>query len=1177
MGIACQGPQPAESVARRQSAVTLDFGSCSKKRVAVTVGGDHSCALRSDHTVECWGNAVERGNDPNLPDPPFDTPAPVVNLTDASSIAAGSAHTCALIDDGTVKCWGTNFDGQIGNAGAAGTAGTPLTVSNLTGATAIASSASSEHNCALLGDGTVSCWGKGTSGQLGQGMNVGSHVPVPVAGLSQVTALAVGGAHTCALISGGTVKCWGSNFNGQLGSGTVGSPDQLAPTTVPGLGGVTQLLAGDQFTCALLSGGTVTCWGDNTYHELGTTGASRTTTATVGGLSNVVDLFLGGNSACAVTSAGAALCWGDDGAGQLGNATPQPDFITPTAIANLVDVSSVAVSVTHGCAVKTDGTAWCWGSGGSGTLGAGPSVFNSGVPVQVLSNGAFTAAATLCRRSVGPCDAPEACTGTTPDCPADTFAPAGSTCRLGPDVCDPTEVCDGMSGLCPPDVVLPFCAVVPVGTNVQVDVDGPVGIGTHFRYRFGTVTAGGSFTVSGGSVVPPNVAPAFILNWGSQPLSYWQFHTTAVTAAPFDVCITYDAAAVPGDPQLLALELAVPASGQPTVATSVDTINHLACATTNLQPLTGAAGSAGSAGAAGSTGSAGTSGAAIGAPCTTVADCVPGAFCTDGSCCDSACGDSDDGDCQVCSAAKGASASGTCTLLGSTHMCRAGSGNVCDLGGFCAGGPDCPTTNTPASTTTCYTRPSGDQCASQEATLTCGSGLMCPAPTAWQPGGCGAQDSTSLEVTLHDDAVPPGTVTVQFTDVYNGTISVTRATGCPSATGFTFPPSRDPTVDPASIYWDLNAEPPLDCSMGNVEVCVTYPQEWFGPSEDPMEQYLQLRHGTSSAQINSTTCDPTAAAWAYLPQSRPVDTVNNVVCANTCSLSPFALMIPASLAQIPTVQPHAPIVAEATSAMGAVVTYTASATDLKDGMLLPNCLPASGNVFPIGTTNVTCTATNSDHLKGTGTFTVIVADTKGPVFTNVPASPIVAFATSTAGAKVTYAPPTAMDAVDGKAAVKCLPAAGSTFAPGKTTVTCNASDKHGHAAPPATFTVWVQYQAPADGTFFLLPIRPNGSSIFRIGRPVPVRFKLNGASACITNLQAKLVVTKISSTIQGSILDASDETVDDTDLLFKYRALFKWYAYRWKTSNQTQGTYRLEAVLGDGVTHQINVSLKAAK
>jgi hypothetical protein len=191
------------------------------------------------------------------------------------------------------------------------------------------------------------------------------------------------------------------------------------------------------------------------------------------------------------------------------------------------------------------------------------------------------------------------------------------------------------------------------------------------------------------------------------------------------------------------------------------------------------------------------------------------------------------------------------------------------------------------------------------------------------------------------------------------------------------------------------------------------------------------------------------------------------------------------------------------------------------------------------------------------------------VWTNVPASPVVAYATSTSGAKVTYTKPTAKNGST-VLNVSCTPSSGSTFIPGKTTVTCTATG----ATSQATFTVWVQYQAPTDGAFWLFPLKADGSSVFCIGKPVPARFKLTGASANITNLTATLKVTKISSTVPSAINSTSDETVDDTDFIFKYRSLLKWYAYRWKSSNQAQGTYRLEAVLGDGVTHEINVGLR---
>jgi hypothetical protein len=232
--------------------------------------------------------------------------------------------------------------------------------------------------------------------------------------------------------------------------------------------------------------------------------------------------------------------------------------------------------------------------------------------------------------------------------------------------------------------------------------------------------------------------------------------------------------------------------------------------------------------------------------------------------------------------------------------------------------------------------------------------------------------------------------------------------------------------------------------------------------------------------------------------------------------------------------------------------------------------------FPDGALSLRASASDFEGNASADSTRQLVVDNTPPVFSNVPPSPLIAFATSTAGAKVTYAKPTATDARNGTRPVTCTPEPGGQFALKQTPVTCTALDNIGNRGT-ATFTVSVQYQAPTDGTFFLFPIRPNGSSIFRIGRPVPVRFKLTGASAAITNLTARLFVTKISNAIQGTAEDVSDENDADTDFVFKYRPVLRWYAYRWRTMDQAQGTYQLKADLGDGVVHSINVSLRAAR
>ena len=202
------------------------------------------------------------------------------------------------------------------------------------------------------------------------------------------------------------------------------------------------------------------------------------------------------------------------------------------------------------------------------------------------------------------------------------------------------------------------------------------------------------------------------------------------------------------------------------------------------------------------------------------------------------------------------------------------------------------------------------------------------------------------------------------------------------------------------------------------------------------------------------------------------------------------------------------------------------------------------------------------------------ADTTPPVFGNLPPDPLIAYAKSTTGATVNFAP-TAVDAVDGRVAVSCSRAPG-VFPAGKTPVTCTATDAN-HNTATTSFNVWVQYQAPADGTFFLSPIRADGKSVFKIGRAVPVKFTLTGPSAGITNLVARLVVTKLSGNIAGNNDCDGDEDGEDTDMQFKYRKAKGIYGYRWKTSNQAPGTFELRADLGDGVMHKVNLSLKRPK
>jgi alpha-tubulin suppressor-like RCC1 family protein len=300
--------------------VFLDNVNNITSATQVVAGDEFGCALLADGTARCWGlgESGQRG------DGSFGTlalnPVTVNGLTGAVAIAAGYGHTCALLSSGALRCWGENREGQLGNGTTAnpGTA-QPVAVSGITGATAVTTGA--YHTCALLNNDTLRCFGRNHQGQLGNGTFTSSSTSVAVSGLTGVAAVSGGGVHTCAVLTNGTVRCWGENEFGQLGNGTTAT--STTPVQVTGISNAIGVSAGWRHTCALLGDGTVRCWGQNTNGKLGNgSTANAATPVPVSGITTAVGVTAGWwQHSCAVLGNGTVKCWGLNQWGQFGNGT----------------------------------------------------------------------------------------------------------------------------------------------------------------------------------------------------------------------------------------------------------------------------------------------------------------------------------------------------------------------------------------------------------------------------------------------------------------------------------------------------------------------------------------------------------------------------------------------------------------------------------------------------------------------------------------------------------------------------------------------------------------------------------------------------------------------------------------------------------------------------------------
>jgi len=353
--------------------------------LAVAAGGESTCALLEGGGISCWG-ANWMGQLGNGTTNTLSLPTRVVGIGEseaaAVSIGVGAEHACSVLVDGSVRCWGSNEMGQLGD-GTTEDRKSPAVVVGVTNAKTV--SCGEQHSCATIADGKVYCWGVDDSGQLGDGVpgdvNSGQTTAAPVIGMSDAVATVAGARFTCAVKGAGTIDCWGRNSDGQLGIGNTSS--SAVPVPVEGLSGVTAVAAGVDHACATTQTGAIWCWGRNTYGQVGNGTILGPVLSPIQlGFFDAFAAAAGKSHTCAVGTGGVVKCWGSSSNGQLGTGLPGNKVLEPTAVVDLSSAVGVAVGLNHSCAADSAGGAWCWGSNDRYEMGAG-AVYKV-VPTQVL-------------------------------------------------------------------------------------------------------------------------------------------------------------------------------------------------------------------------------------------------------------------------------------------------------------------------------------------------------------------------------------------------------------------------------------------------------------------------------------------------------------------------------------------------------------------------------------------------------------------------------------------------------------------------------------------------------------------------------------------------------------------------------------------------------------------------
>jgi alpha-tubulin suppressor-like RCC1 family protein len=301
----------------------------------------------------------------------FTATSQTANVGNWSKVDAGKLHTIAIKTDGTLWAWGSNKYGQLGD-GTNTDRFTPTQIGTDKN-WAVVSAGNYNTTMAIKTDGTLWAWGSNYGGRLGDGTEVDKNVPTQIGTDKDWAVVSAGDYHTVALKTNGSLWAWGLNYYGQLGDGT--SEQKTVPTWVDwGCFDWRIISAGMNFTLAIKADGSLWCWGDNYYGQLGDgsngTNAAKYSLTQIGIDKDWASVSAGGAHSVAIKTNGSLWAWGDNNMGQIGDGTSANKNI-PNQIGVDKDWAVVSAGTVHTMAIKTNGTIWAWGSNGSGQLGDG--------------------------------------------------------------------------------------------------------------------------------------------------------------------------------------------------------------------------------------------------------------------------------------------------------------------------------------------------------------------------------------------------------------------------------------------------------------------------------------------------------------------------------------------------------------------------------------------------------------------------------------------------------------------------------------------------------------------------------------------------------------------------------------------------------------------------------------